>query len=267
VPATVMMVSPDDPIPDIPLPIMLKPADAVSVSKGRLVKRRSWTCNTRDDLHRAIENWAGKGRYLLQSFIPGRGEGVFGFFADGALHASSGHQRLRMMSPRGSGSSACRSRAPDVATLERTARFLRATEWSGIFMLELLRDSQDRLWFMELNGRTWGSTALARRLGYEYPAWAVHLALDPTFRPHPPEPQPPTTIRHLGRDIVHLLLVIRGPRSNAYRNLWPSRLSTSVSVLSPWSADGFYNRRKGCMGFFIADTLDTIIWNLRKAKF
>jgi predicted ATP-grasp superfamily ATP-dependent carboligase len=202
----------------------------------------------------------------LQSFIPGRGEGVFGFFADGTLHASSGHQRLRMMNPRGSGSSACRSQAPDVITLERTERFLRAIGWHGIFMVELLRDPKDRLWFMELNGRTWGSMALARRVGFEYPAWAVHLALDPTFRPHTPEPQPPKTMRHLGRDIVHLLMVICGPMSNASRYGWPRRLTSVASVLNPWSSDGFYNMRRGCRRLFIADTFDTIMENIWRRK-
>ncbi len=36
---------------------------------------------------------------------------------------------------------------------------------------------------MELNGRTWGSMALARRRGLDYPAWAVQAALDPEFEP------------------------------------------------------------------------------------
>ena len=44
-------------------------------------------------------------------------------------------------------------------------------------MIELLRDRDGVAWFMELNGRTWGSLALARRLGLEYPAWAALDAL------------------------------------------------------------------------------------------
>ena len=41
----------------------------------------------------------------------------------------------------------------------------------------LLRDGEGTAWFMELNGRAWGSMALARRLGHEYPRWAVQAAL------------------------------------------------------------------------------------------
>ena len=61
-------------------------------------------------------------------------------------------------------------------------RFLTDAAWQGMFMIELLR-SGSTYWFMELNGRAWGSLALSRRLGFEYPAWAVARALDPDAAP------------------------------------------------------------------------------------
>jgi hypothetical protein len=49
--------------------------------------------------------------------------------------------------------------------------FLKGCNWRGLFMIELLRDPSENLWFIEFNARAWGSMALARRLGFEYPAF------------------------------------------------------------------------------------------------
>lgn len=76
-----------------------------------------------------------------------------------------------MMNPHGSGSSACVS-FPVAEDLKLAIeRFTRATGWLGIFMIEFLRDQSGIPWFVELNGRSWGSMALSRRQGLEYPAW------------------------------------------------------------------------------------------------
>ncbi len=56
---------------------------------------------------------------------------------------------------------------------------------------------------MELNGRAWGSMALARRRGFEYPAWNVHAALDPDFVPVEPADPPEILARHLGMELAH----------------------------------------------------------------
>ena len=85
------------------------------------------------------------------------------------------------------------------------ARMLRDVGWRGIFMIELLRGTDGTPWFMELNGRPWGSMALARRAGLEYPAWAVARRLDPAYRPPALPPAAPRTARHLGRELVHQL--------------------------------------------------------------
>ena len=68
---------------------------------------------------------------------------------------------------------------------------------------------------MELNGRAWGSMALARRRGFEYPAWNVQAALDPDFVPVEPTDPPEILARHLGMELAHLAFVARGPQSKA----------------------------------------------------
>src|SRR4029077_8740219 len=108
--------------------------------------------------------------------------------------------------------SACASAPVPQELVDPIERMLGEAGWRGGFLGELLRAGEE-WWFMELNGRPWGSLALARRRGYEYPAWAATRALD-AQAPLPPEPaytDDEVLCRHLGRELVHLLFVLRGP--------------------------------------------------------
>ena len=58
-----------------------------------------------------------------------------------------------------------------------------------MFMLELLRDAAGTPWFMEVNGRPWGSMALAVRRGFDYPVWAVRRR---STRPSSPSRRTPS---------------------------------------------------------------------------
>ncbi len=185
---------------------------------------------------------------------------MFGLATAAGPGAVSAHQRVRMMNPRGSGSSACRS-IPLAADLAGPVReFIAGCDWRGLFMVEMLRDRAGRAWFMELNGRTWGSMALARRRGLDYPAWAVQAALDPEFEPPYPGlaeiPAPHLTVRHLGREIVHLGMVLA--RGDA------PRLSTVRDVLAWHRGERWYNWRPGEPAVFAADTWATAVQPARR---
>src|SRR5690606_20720695 len=102
--------------------------------------------------------------------------------------------------------------------------------------------SEGRQWFMELNGRMWGSLALARRQGLEYPAWAVEAALDGGKIPAAgAEAADPGVMRELGRDLLHLAFVLRGPKSDFHRAGWPSIWQSAGGVLRPAPGRQFYN--------------------------
>jgi len=124
-------------------------------------------------------------------------------------------------------------------------------------MLEFLRDSDGKPWPMELNGRAWGSMALARRRGFEYPAWTVQSTIKPDFEPAVP-PQPPDVLcRNLGLEIAHLLFVARGPQSDAPM-AWP-RLSRAIrDVCTLARGDRLYNWRSSQPNVLVADTLRTL---------
>ena len=133
-------------------------------------------------------------------------------------------------------------------------------------MIEMLRDKVGKLWFMEFNGRAWGSMALARHLGFEYPAWAVRLALDPDALPEiSPLSNSIPLCRHLGRELLHLLFVARGSRSKAMKD-WPSIWTSLSQVCRIGRHDCWHNWRRNDPQVFISDCFGTIASQIAGAK-
>lgn len=252
VPPTQITGEPDD--TQVPYPAIARPALAVRVTDNQLGKG--------DPVYLVSDTDAGQldpsnGPYLIQPLITGTGEGVFGVMTDQGVMAWSGHRRLRMMNPHGSGASACQSITPDPALCAKIETFLDDIGWRGPFMIELLRDADGTCWFMELNGRQWGSLALARRQGFAYPAWAIAQKTDADFTP-PAVTRAPRIQRHLGRELLHLLFVLRGPKSDFHKASWPSFWVSLRGVFTPAPLSSFYNYDPKHRGYLIRDTLATL---------
>lgn len=249
------------------LPLVLRPAIAVSLCDGRLGKGRNWICATQTELDRALSQWKTAQPLLVQPFIRGNGEGVFGLATNKGILAWSAHRRVRMMNPHGSGSSACVPQPVPEDARTCVERLIEQTGWRGLFMVELLRDSSGTLFFVEFNGRPWGSMALSRRQGLEYPAWAAILALDPDNQIPAIEPKECTSniCRNAGRELMHLLFVLRGPESNALRE-WPSFWRAAFQVLAVRPGDSLYNWRRDDWKVFFADSWFTLRNNLKKRR-
>ncbi len=246
------------------LPLILRPADAVSVRDGRLRKGRNWICSDEAELRQAVSTWRAAGPLLVQPFLQGTGEGIFGLAGDAGVAAWSAHRRLRMMNPHGSGSSACVSQPVPAEARLAVERLVRQTGWQGLFMVELLRDESGKLWFVELNGRPWGSMALSRRQGFEYPAWAVNQALNSGAPMDIPVANDrPVVCRNAGREIMHLLFVLRGSKSKAIKQ-WPSFWRTLFALLRVRRGDTLYNWRRDDLKVFFSDFWYTLRDNLCK---
>ena len=231
-----------------PGPWMVKPALAVEVRGGRLRRPAARIAASAGQVRAAAA--AAGGPVLVQPLLSGTGEGIFGLAVRGSATALSAHRRIRMMNPRGSGSSACRSIPVPADVTGPVRELIAASGWHGLFMVELLRDAAGRPWFMELNGRAWGSMALARYRGFRYPSWAVRAALDARFRPAAPARPPDVTARHLGREIVHVGAVLAGGGA--------PRLGTVREVLTVRRGDRWYNYRPGQRAVLLADTWATV---------
>lgn len=248
-------------------PAIVKPTMAIQDVAGRLDKGQTAYLLDDHDIAPAIDRLRdAAGPFLMQPLIHGVGEGIFGFAGETGVTAWSGHRRLRMMNPHGSGSSACMSIQPDPKLCAQITAFLRAIQWRGPFMMEFLRDAEGTAWFMELNGRMWGSLALARRQDLEYPAWAIQQWQTPTFTPDlsSSEAAPGRVQRHLGRELLHLLFVLRGPKSDFHRQVWPGFLSSLVGVFRPAHPRSFYNYDPKHPVYFLRDAAWTVAKALRR---
>jgi hypothetical protein len=133
-------------------------------------------------------------------------------------------------------------------------------------MFEFLRSADGRALFVEFNGRAWGSMALARRQGFEYPAWAVQLALGQAATvPASAMLREGLVCRNLGRELMHLLFVLRGRQSRALRS-WPSFASALRDVALPQRGGSFYNWRRNDWRVFASDCYYTLSRHLRKVS-
>jgi protein-tyrosine-phosphatase/predicted ATP-grasp superfamily ATP-dependent carboligase len=238
-------------------PAIIKPRLAARVVEGRLGRDRSYTLAGEAELEAFASQWNGSEPMLVQPLLNGSGEGLFGFSLPDRVVCWSAHRRVRMMNPAGSGASACVSVEPDRATCAIAERFLKTIGWRGMFMIELLRDAAGQPWFIELNGRSWGSMALARRNGFEYPGWTARSVLDSSFIPSAPPARPAFLCRHLGRELVHLAFVWRGPRSGAQSD-WPGRVKSVRDVIRVGRDDRWYNFNPRDRKVFWADVRQTL---------
>ena len=258
VPHTTFINGEHDISDSIDLPVIIKPSKAVYLKEDKLCKGDIYFCREKDDYGRAVDNLDFDVPMMVQPIIAGVGEGVFGINTPQGVKNWSAHKRLRMMNPLGSGSSACMSLRINDQPIRETETILNRVKWSGLFMVELLRDLHGTMWFMEFNGRAWGSMALAIRLGLHYPAWTVMQTLDPLFTvPDHTFPKQSIVCRHLGRDIIHLLAVLRGKKEYS---LIPdfSKMKTIRQFFSFGRNEKLYNRHKGYSFLFWEDTVKTV---------
>ena len=235
---------------DIDFPVIVKPALAMRKRGATVAKGRTWICSDQKEFEAALAASVKDAPTLVQQYVTGEGQGLFGLATPRGVVGWSGHRRLRMMNPNGSGASACTTvRTIDPDCKAAAERFVRACGWSGLFMIEMLREESGKLWFIEFNGRPWGSMALARRIGFEYPAWAAQLALEPEKSIDvPPITDWAPVCRHLGREILYLLFLLRGPQSKAITT-WPSIWTGLASVVRTGRNDRWYNWRGDDSGF------------------
>jgi hypothetical protein len=244
-------------------PAILKPRNALDTRGAGVAKGRSFVVED-DHLPREARAALSQRAYLIQEYKMGVGEGVFGIACSGTVYAGFGHRRLRMVNPAGSGSSACVSREPDGGELQAAEALVKQVAWQGPFMVESLRDVSGRAWFMEFNGRFWGSLALARRCGLDMPRLACDLARGED--PEIPSRIEPGFARHLGRDLIHLLFVLRGPRGDAREHRWPGRISTLKAIFSPHRLSSFYNYDPSQPFFFVKDAAITVTNQIMRRK-
>lgn len=110
--------------------------------------------------------------HLIQRYHPGHGVGIGALLWRGDVLAIAQHRRLSEFPSSGGVAVTAVSEAVDPTLAAHALRLLRALEWEGVAMVEFKRDptTGDAV-LMEVNGRFWGSIALAIASDIDFPRY------------------------------------------------------------------------------------------------
>lgn len=164
-------------------PVILKWADpnaAVKrLSAAGLSCDKARYCYSADELGAYLSQFEPLGIYpMLQEFCAGYGLGQFILMKDGLPRYTFQHRRVHEWPPEGGVSTLCESLAPGQhdALMQRSVALLRELQWEGVAMVEYRYDpATGTAALMEINGRFWGSLALACQAGASFPWLAYRL--------------------------------------------------------------------------------------------
>src|SRR5271155_3638049 len=112
---------------------------------------------------------------LVQEYCAGTGVGVEMLLDHGECVAVFQHRRLKELPYTGGFSVIAVAEAPDPSLIESSLALLQAMQWDGIAMVEYKVNSDGQAVLMEVNGRYWGTIALAISAGIDFPLYDWQL--------------------------------------------------------------------------------------------
>jgi predicted ATP-grasp superfamily ATP-dependent carboligase len=170
---------------DLRWPVVLKPqASRKVLERGEMDAFGVEYAADRAALAAHMTALEGRCAVLLQEYRRGEGHGVGLLMDRGQPLLAFQHRRLREV-PFTGGPSSLRDGVPlDPVLFDHSARLLEALEWTGPAMVEF-KVGPEGPSLMEINGRLWGSLALAVKSGVDFPGRMVELFLSPPAEPSP----------------------------------------------------------------------------------
>jgi len=196
-------------VPPFSYPLVLKPI--VSHIPGRADRLRVRTVHSPDELAQRLPEMAAASPVLVQEFCPGTGLGLSVLARRGEVTAAFQHERVHEP-PEGGAGSYRRSAPLSRDLLDSVQRFCREVEWDGPAMFEFKQQGNGAPVLMEVNGRFWGSLALAVHAGVDFPRLLYEsMVLGRTTRVF--DYRVPLYVRHTVRDVSWLYSNARASRS------------------------------------------------------
>lgn len=127
--------------------------------------------SNRDELLRILEetDYLQNDAFMVQSFIPGHGAGIFALYDRGKPVAYFQHRRIREKPPRGGVSVLSESVDTDPQLKAYAEALLTSVRWHGVAMVEFRISEEGLPYLMEVNTRFWGSLQLAIDSGVDFP--------------------------------------------------------------------------------------------------
>ena len=207
-------------------PVVLKPSR--SVVPGTTRRNEVAIARTQEDIERLLPPMLKNGPVLVQGFVGGRGVGLNVLADRGEVVAAFQHRRVH--EPHDGGASSYRASEPLCpALLGHARKLMAALRWTGPAMLEFKDCPVAGPSLMEINGRLWGSLALAIAAGVDFPRLAYELFVQrkttPTFAY-----RAPVYVRHTTKDLFWLRQNFTAPAGSLRLSL-PQILGEAMNVL------------------------------------
>ncbi|MBX3442330.1 MAG: ATP-grasp domain-containing protein [Planctomyces sp.] len=156
-------------------PVVLKPQ--ASTRAGAVERNEVRIVHARESALEQLDRMLQRGPVLVQGYCPGYGVGLSVLGNAGEVVAAFQHQRVHEP-PRGGAGSYRKSVPLDATLLEFARKFCAAIGWSGPAMFEYKVDpATGAAVLMEVNGRFWGSLALAIQSGVDFPRLQYDMAV------------------------------------------------------------------------------------------
>jgi protein-tyrosine-phosphatase/predicted ATP-grasp superfamily ATP-dependent carboligase len=141
------------------------------MSDGSYRKGRNWYIDGIEELTDLLSELVENGeQWLVQEHIVGKGTGGFLLTWRGQSVLEFAHERVHEV-PFYGGVSSLRKSVHDPGMIATAAKLLTSIGYDGAAMVEFRRSQRDEVpYFLEINGRLWGSLALALHAGADFPA-------------------------------------------------------------------------------------------------
>ena len=165
--------------------------------------------------------------FMVQTFIPGSGAGIFTLYDSGEPQAYFSHQRLREKPPSGGVSVLSEARQPSQALIESSEKLLKAANWHGVAMVEYRVTPEGKAYLMEVNTRFWGSLQLAIDAGIDFPWLLYQISNGETLSSELPIRQG-QRLRWLLGDLDHLYIVMKSSKYSLMQKL--GKLLTFIAL-------------------------------------
>jgi predicted ATP-grasp superfamily ATP-dependent carboligase len=218
---------------DVELPAVIKPGRSESIIEDRVVRGggTDYAYSREELIEKADKMLARTPEVLVQEFIDGYGVGISGIFRNGDPVALFGHRRIRESNPLGGPSAVAVSMSVTDPLYHSTTEIIASTGYTGAAMVEYKIDRESRTpYFMEVNGRLWGSIHLALAAGLDLPYILWHIASDGTA-PTESDYVEGVVARNLFGDTKHLVKALKG-RPKQWPGPYPSRWRATRDYIS-----------------------------------
>lgn len=201
---------------------------------------------------------------IFQEYVPGDGVGISAVAVDGKPLMLFQHRRIHECPAMGGVACLFRSEALDTRLVRATVNILQNLRWRGPAMVEFRHNRRsDEYFLMEINGRFWGSLALAIQAGVDFPyiLWEVIHGVQPAL---PPAYDDGLTMRWTSGELLRFAELIRKP--NVRRRMHYNVATPFVQIgqaFAPSVRSALYSREDRLPA--TVDVLDTLRVALRRA--